>query len=64
VNLWIRPNAAPSKGATWALHFRELYTEVVRVPMTASADSLNMVVAASMVLHETASQLARPRPGG
>lgn len=45
-----------NEGAGLSYRFRELCTEVVRVPMTGSADSLNMAVAASIVLYEAACQ--------
>lgn len=45
-----------NEGAGLSYRFRELCTEVVRVPMTGAADSLNMAVAASIVLYEAASQ--------
>ncbi len=47
---------AGNEGAGLSYRFRELCTEVIRIPMTGSADSLNMAVAASIVLYEAAMQ--------
>ncbi len=45
-----------NEGGGLSYRFRELCTEVVRVPMRGTADSLNLAVAASIVMYEAAMQ--------
>jgi TrmH family RNA methyltransferase len=45
-----------NEGAGLSYRFRELCTEVVRIPMAGGPDSLNLAVAASVVLYEASSQ--------
>jgi tRNA G18 (ribose-2'-O)-methylase SpoU len=53
-----------NEGAGLSHGFRELCTALVRIPMVGSADSLNMAVAASVVLYEAASQRVAGAAGG